>query len=56
MRVYLEGLYPYAAEAYECKVEDVAADSIYANNANKSSVQNMGYPHPLCARAAKMSL
>ena len=38
------------------RVRCVAADSIYANNANKkSSVKNMGYPHPLCAkgRAAK---
>ena len=32
----------------------MAADSIYANNANRSSAQNMGYPHPLCkGRAAK---
>ena len=40
------------------RVRCVAADSIYANNVTESSVQNMGYPHPLCAREGrpKMSL
>ena len=40
------------------RVRCVAADSIYANNANRKFCKNMGYPHPLCAREGrpKMSL
>ena len=29
------------------RVRCVAADSIYANNANRKFCKNMGYPHPL---------
>ena len=59
MRVYgLRDCIRMQQKLMNVRIRCVAADSIYANNANRKFCTNMGYPHPLCVREGrpKMSL